>query len=101
MISVYYNLLLYLQQNGSILELFLRPIHCCWFATYSSAGIASSIWATGESAQSTLLAELFAGAGLPSVPSAQVKLKTHIRKIKFTKPEFTTIEIIFLSNVHL
>ncbi len=41
----------YLQQKGSesILELALRLIHCCWSGTYSSAGIASRIWLTGES----------------------------------------------------
>ena len=41
----------YRQQNGSdiIFELFLRLIHCCWSWTYSSAGMASSTWFTGDS----------------------------------------------------
>ena len=54
--------MIYLQQNGSIFEFFLKPIHCCWFATYNSAGMASSIWATGESDRSAFGGGLAGGA---------------------------------------
>ena len=59
-------LTIYLQQKGSIFEFFLKPIHCCWFATYNSAGMASRIWATGESARSAFGGGLLAELGLPS-----------------------------------